>query len=651
MLALKSDISKPKAKFEHASWVLPIFEKIVDKPLRIKGIAITAGISRNLNIYLPEELERFADKLKGAPVYLEHVSVENAVGKVTDAWWDPERQAVWYEAEIYDDEVAAKIRKGLIQHVSIGADYERIDVLDGKVPHGLHNAELSLVAVPGVPETNIQALEKLQEKLPLKAAALVTDFKLDGKEYLTPGEYILGFHRDPYAFLPEHFSTVWLDRENGILAIVGRLRAEPDKRRIQAILFAKDKFWNENKIRDWFLMHPHYLIEAKEQEAKEQARQTCFLCGRPITDYVLLGQHKVHPKCAKQFWTLALEIFRFTESAQKASEGSGQAGNESREPPKKPEKEGEKLSGKEAERVKEQNRRKGVPKTDRQRFIDHFGITEEQFETVYAILGDELFRLLPQRGQKVEKVSERVVPFEETPKAPEDREWDADAAEQRIRRWAGGPDKENIDWGKYRQAFAWYDPEHADDFSGYKLPHHDVIDGRLVVVWRGVAAAMAALMGARGGVDIPAEDRRGVNNHLAKHYAQFDREPPEFRESLEQASSEAAKEREKEGEKGAKKEGEKEPTKEGSEGIKKLEEKIEGLEEKVAELTEKLEQKQKSLAEQLLKQSNKPEPAIPIAEILKIVPEKWVIRSWSFGPQRFMQQLEGLIRKYGGKKA
>jgi len=48
-----------------------------------------------------------------------------------------------------------------VQHVSVGADYEAIDVVDRKVPHGLHNAELSLVAVPGIPETNAQVLEKL----------------------------------------------------------------------------------------------------------------------------------------------------------------------------------------------------------------------------------------------------------------------------------------------------------------------------------------------------------------------------------------------------------------------------------------------------------------------------------------------------------
>jgi hypothetical protein len=146
---------------EHVRAILPfkVLEKIVDKPLRIRGIAITAGMSRNFNIYTPEELQSFANKLVSAPIYVEHVAVPNAIGKVVKTDWDG--QNLWYEAEVYDDEVAEKIRKGLIQHVSVGADYETIDILDGKVPHGLHNAELSLVAVPGIPETNIKVLEKL----------------------------------------------------------------------------------------------------------------------------------------------------------------------------------------------------------------------------------------------------------------------------------------------------------------------------------------------------------------------------------------------------------------------------------------------------------------------------------------------------------
>ena len=132
--------------------------------------------------------------------------------------------------------------------------------------------------------------------------------------------------------------------------------------------------------------------------------------------------------------------------------------------------------------------------------------------------------------------TEATVASHETPKAPEEYRWDADAAEQRIRRWAstdGSGEKEKIDWAKYRQAYAWYNSEDPENFGSYKLPHHDIVDGELRVVWRGVAAAMAALMGARGGVDIPPADRRSVFHHLARHYTQFGREPPEFESYLE----------------------------------------------------------------------------------------------------------------------
>ena len=118
-------------------------------------------MSRNLNIYAESELQQFASKLVGSPVYFEHVSALGAVGKVTNATWNPESKTLFYEAEIYDDETQEKIRKGLIRHVSVAADYERIDNLNGKLPHGLHNAELSLVAVPGIPETNVQIAENL----------------------------------------------------------------------------------------------------------------------------------------------------------------------------------------------------------------------------------------------------------------------------------------------------------------------------------------------------------------------------------------------------------------------------------------------------------------------------------------------------------
>ena len=122
-----------------------------------------------------------------------------------------------------------------------------------------------------------------------------------------------------------------------------------------------------------------------------------------------------------------------------------------------------------------------------------------------------------------------VVKYQAGTKAEETRPWDGEAARHRLAEWAGGPDKDDVDWGKYQKGFTWFDSEKKETFEAYKLPHHDVADGSLLTVWNGVKAAMGALLGARGGTDIPDGDRRGVYDHLAKHYRQFDKDVPEFR--------------------------------------------------------------------------------------------------------------------------
>ncbi|MFQ5758562.1 MAG: hypothetical protein ACE5IF_02665, partial [Candidatus Bathyarchaeia archaeon] len=173
-----------ETRHEHLYCLTPILEKIVEKPLKIRGVALTAGISRNLNVYMEEELKGFAPKLVGSPVYLEHVSALDAVGRVTSAVWDPNSRALFYEAEIYDDETQEKIRKGLIQHVSVAADYDHIGILDGKVPHGLHNAELSLVAVPGIPQTNITIMERLGNPKKLNTSAKRIEERIWTRRYI-----------------------------------------------------------------------------------------------------------------------------------------------------------------------------------------------------------------------------------------------------------------------------------------------------------------------------------------------------------------------------------------------------------------------------------------------------------------------------------
>lgn len=117
-----------------------------------------------------------------------------------------------------------------------------------------------------------------------------------------------------------------------------------------------------------------------------------------------------------------------------------------------------------------------------------------------------------------------AIPFRRFPKADEGRAWDGAGARRRLKEWAGD------DWAKYRQGFALYDKERSEVQAGYKLPHHDVIDGRVHVVWSGVRAAMSALLGGRGGLSgVPRQAREAAHGHLAQEYALFDREPPEFR--------------------------------------------------------------------------------------------------------------------------
>src|SRR5919206_308102 len=96
-----------------------------------------------------------------------------------------------------------------------------------------------------------------------------------------------------------------------------------------------------------------------------------------------------------------------------------------------------------------------------------------------------------------------VTAFQDLPLADRDREWDGDAAEKRVRKWAGAEDEPNQ---KYRDAHVWYDGDNKDNFTAYKLLIADVIDGTLKAVPRGVMAAGGIMEGARGGVDLPKHE-------------------------------------------------------------------------------------------------------------------------------------------------
>lgn len=128
----------------------------------------------------------------------------------------------------------------------------------------------------------------------------------------------------------------------------------------------------------------------------------------------------------------------------------------------------------------------------------------------------------------VDRDLKAVVPFKEYPKADIGMAWDAAAARQRLIRFVGGPDKERMNFARFRAFFALWDPQNPTNLGGYKLPHHDIIGGKPVTVFRGVVAAVAVVNGSRGGVEASPQERRSAYTHLARHVKEFDLEPPPF---------------------------------------------------------------------------------------------------------------------------
>jgi HK97 family phage prohead protease len=115
-----------------------------------------------------------------------------------------------------------------------------------------------------------------------------------------------------------------------------------------------------------------------------------------------------------------------------------------------------------------------------------------------------------------------ATPFVNLPLAPEDTPWRWDVQAQN--EVLGQPPN----WERYRQAHFWWDTARPHSKSSYKLPFAKMVGGELRAVWRGVAAAMAALLGARGGVDLPASDRWPVYQHICRYYEKFGKTPPRF---------------------------------------------------------------------------------------------------------------------------
>lgn len=165
------------------------------------------------------------------------------------------------------------------------------------------------------------------------------------------------------------------------------------------------------------------------------------------------------------------------------------------------------------------DRTQGVSPTPviNQRDLTTFG-AETSEKKIYKVSND-----MTRKSESNLAVRE-VVSYQDLP--IEEDDWDADEAEANVREWAGGPDKEDVDWDKYFKAFFWRDGDEPELFGSYKLGYADVYGGELRAVDRGIYAVAAVLEGARGGVDIPEEDEASIRNQVEKYYDKMEETAP-----------------------------------------------------------------------------------------------------------------------------
>jgi len=130
--------------------------------------------------------------------------------------------------------------------------------------------------------------------------------------------------------------------------------------------------------------------------------------------------------------------------------------------------------------------------------------------------------------------ADKVVAYKGYPLA-DTRAWSFSSGEGKAILENFGGEESDRAWKAYENAHGWVNPEAGDNNpprvrEAYSLPHHKLADGEMKTFPGGVIAATAAINGARGGVTkIPPGERRGVYNHLARHYRQMNMTPPPFR--------------------------------------------------------------------------------------------------------------------------
>lgn len=113
--------------------------------------------------------------------------------------------------------------------------------------------------------------------------------------------------------------------------------------------------------------------------------------------------------------------------------------------------------------------------------------------------------------------------IQDLPLAERDTPWDMKGAVERVKEFTGSKDAPSA---TYRNAFLFFDEEKSGDFSEYKLPIADVIEGKLFVIPRAIFAATVSLRGGGGDLNIPSDRKDNVISRITQEYKRMDLQSP-----------------------------------------------------------------------------------------------------------------------------
>lgn len=362
----------------------------------------------SVRVYLEEELQKAAHTLAGKPLLLDHIMLIN--GQVTGAQY--EDGAIEYVARVNDQKILDLIKNRAIKHCSVEFEWKSLEHVNGVAPKGINFTGLSLLKnfAPGDPFSTVELVEvwegiAKQLKEAKNARRRGNPGSSTAKEQ---GNNDDGEQEKLRQAQKERAEKYGISPKEG-----GHLTKPSEYEDVPEDQFADPVNYRYPVTEKYVKGALTYFNQSENRDAGGYTHEEAVNIMAKIVNAALNAGIEVSwqpedPVYRDLPQELKKKLTGYEEPSQTATEQQGD---------QEPERDEHScIVGKEhydeeqgkcvpIETVTEQQGEEkppeaGEPKTDRQRFMDHFGIDEEAFQKFYALLGDELFKLLPEPGTK-----------------------------------------------------------------------------------------------------------------------------------------------------------------------------------------------------------------------------------------------------------